>query len=322
MADTATRLIRLILLDGDPEGLRSVGVAGRTTILMGCPWSRLQMLLKRPEANRPAVYFMMGTPLGDASPYSEVVYIGECDSLASRFEQHHKEDAADWGQIFVATTTESTFNKAHARLAEHLLVERARAARRMEVLTKSTSRGSIDEGDEAFTCEFVENVVTLTQTLGVILFRPLLRVRPIERDTSASARTADVDSLSDSDKLPLFRFAYTQDDIPAQMITDGKDFVILKGSKARPDGAGIPGGIKQMRDAARAAKILTKDPSSSLEVFQADYPTTSVSTAGAMVYGSPCRGPVAWRHVGTGELYSEWVAGNAKQAVTDDLLPQ
>jgi hypothetical protein len=106
------------------------------------------------------------------------------------------------------------------------------------------------------------------------------------------------------------------------MITDGKDFVILKGSKARPDGIGISGGIKQMRDAARAAKILTKDPGSSLEVFQADYPTTSVSTAGAMVYGSPCRGPVAWRHVGTGELYSEWVAGNAKPTVIEDPLPK
>jgi hypothetical protein len=190
----------------------------------------------------------------------------------------------------------------------------------MGVLTKSTSRGSIDKGDEAFTFEFVENVVTLTQTLGVILFRPLLKIKSQEGDVSAKAANADFPP--EPDKLPIFRFAYTQDDIPAQMVTDGKDFVILKGSKARPDGVGIPGGIKQMRDAARAAKILTKDSGSSLEVFQTDYPTTSVSTAGAMIYGSPCRGPVAWRHIGTGELYSEWVAGNAKPTVIEKILPQ
>ena len=133
-------------------------------------------------------------------------------------------------------------------------------------------------------------------------------------------KNANGDIPPDSDKLPLFRFAYTQDGIPAQMVTDGKDFVILKGSKARPDGVGIPGGIKQMRDAARAAGILAKDPGSSLEVFQADYPTSSVSTAGAVVYGSPCRGPIAWRHVGTGELYSDWVAGNPRPSVIDDAL--
>lgn len=37
---------------------------------------------------------------------------------------------------------------------------------------------------------------------------------------------------------------------------------------------------------------------------------------------SPCQGPTAWRHIGAGKLYFEWVAGNAKQAVTDDLSPE
>src|SRR5689334_3497890 len=102
---TPIQLIRLTLLDGDPEGLRSAGVAGRTTKLMGCPWSRLKTFRARPEANRPAVYFIIGTPLEDNSSFNEAVYIGECDALASRFVQHHMQDAADWAQIFLATTT-------------------------------------------------------------------------------------------------------------------------------------------------------------------------------------------------------------------------
>jgi hypothetical protein len=301
-----TQLIRLILLDGDPEGLRSVAVAGRTTILMGCPWSHLQKLLGRPEANRPAVYFLMGTPFEGEKALSEVVYIGECDSLAGRFKQHHMQDVADWGQIFVATTTESTFNKAHARLAEHLLVERAKTARRMEVLTKSTSRGTIDEGDEAFTKEFVENVVTLTQTLGVLLFRPFLKIPSQKNFIPATNIESSV--IADAQNLPKFRFDYTKEKIPAEMITDGKDFVVLKGSKARADSAGISLAIKQMRDQARLDNILIKDLNSSLEVFQKDFPTTSVSAAGSMVYGSACSGPIAWRHIGTDKLYKDWVA--------------
>lgn len=304
------QLIRLTLLDGDPEGLRSAGVAGRTTILMGCPWSRLQTLLARPEANRTAVYFMVGTPLENDSLFSEVVYIGECDALASRFEQHHKQDSADWGQIFVATTTETTFNKAHARLAEHLLVERAKAAGRMRVLTKSTSQGNIDdEGDVSFAHEFVENVVTLTQTLGVVLFRPSLKINLQKSETPTAHEKAGLPN--DAEELPRFRFEYTQENIPAEMITDGKDFVVVKGSKARADSAGIPPGIKEMREAARAANILAREPGSSFEIFREDYPTTSVSAAGAMVYGSACQGPKAWRHIGTGQTYSEWVKGIA-----------
>ena len=162
-----TQLVRLTLLDGDPEGLRSVSVAGRTTLLTGCPWPKLQSLLARPEAARPAVYLMLGRSFDDAQ---EVVYIGECDSLANRFKQHHKEEAADWTEIFSATTTESTFNKAHARLAEHLLVQRAKVINRASVLTSLTSPGVLDEGDKAFTAEFVENVVTLTQILGSYSF--------------------------------------------------------------------------------------------------------------------------------------------------------
>jgi hypothetical protein len=63
-----------------------------------------------------------------------------------------------------------------------------------------------------------------------------------------------------------------------------------------------------MRDQARVDNALTKDPNSSLEVFQKDFPTTSVSAAGSMVYGSARSGPIAWRHIGTGKLYKDWVA--------------
>jgi hypothetical protein len=251
---------------------------------------------------------MIGAPSEDDPSSKETVYIGECDALQTRFEQHHKQDAADWMQIFLATTTEGTFNKAHARLAEHLLVERARKAGRAKVLNVGTSRPNMDEGDEAFTQEFVENVVTLAQTLGVILFRPSLTVSS-PKSSEAKKPSDTTDSADYIKKLPRFRFKYTHEDIPAEMVTDGKDFVVLKGSKARPDSAGLPDHIKEMRETARAQDILTKEAGSSFEVFQQDVPTKSVSAAGALVYGSSCQGPLAWHNVDTGQTYSEWVKG-------------
>lgn len=307
--NSATQLIRLTLLDGDPEGLRSVGAAGRTTVLMGCPWSRLKTLLSRSEAQRPAVYFMTGTAIEPDQEFDEVVYIGECDSLADRFKQHHKQDSADWAQIFVATTTESTFNKAHARLAEHLLVERARASKRARVLTINTSPGDVDEGDRAFTQEFVLNVVTLAQTLGVLLFRPTLESRTGSQAVGASGsdETPPVGASIQNE----FYFQYTTEKISARMVTDGKDFVILKGSKARPDGVGIPARIKELRSVARSTGVLVKEPGDVFETFKDNFATTSSSAAGSMVYGSACSGPSAWHHVATNQAYRVWVADNS-----------
>jgi hypothetical protein len=355
----SVRLIRITLLEGDPEGLRSASLAGRTTILIGCPWSRLKMLLGRPEANRPAVYFMVGVPLPPdeieessiemKTESDEVAYIGECDSLVNRFAQHSQARAADWGQIFLATTTETTFNKAHARLAEHLLCNRARSAGRAELYTKTTSPGNIgaDLGDMAYTHEFVENVATLAQALGILLFRPLLRVNrqivpsnafAMETDFESNstrkstgsetpARKADYESETmDSEidlryqpiKLPMFLFRYNGNSTPARMITDGKDFVILKGSKARAtDFPSLPAGVKRMREAARLSKSLVRDElDNSLEIFQADFPTTSASAAGSMVYGASCAGPRAWFHEGTNLSYDEWAKGTNNRGPT------
>ena len=303
----SVQLIRLTLLDGDPEGLRAVSVAGRTTVLTGCPWGRLQTLLSRPEAQRPAVYFMVGNPLQADPLFEEVVYIGECDSLADRFKSHHKHDAADWTQIFVATTTESTFNKAHARRAEHLMVDRARSAGRAKVLTTATSPGDIDEGDAAFISEFVANFFILAQTLGVLLFRPKLKVSVSTHDVSMPSKASP--SNQEEPSLSIYNFDYIKrKPVPATMATDGRDFVILKGSKARPDGRGIPDKIRKARAQARASGLLTKLPGDTLETFQEDYSTTSASFAGGMVYGSSCNGPKAWLHTITGKSYGDWVA--------------
>lgn len=313
-----TQMIRLILLNGDPEGLRSAAIAGRTTVLIACPWTQLKTLLDRDEARRPAVYLLFGSPLSDASQaYEQSIYIGECDSLAERFSGgHHKAEAAEWSQIFLATTTEGTFNKAHARLAEHRLRERAVEANRADVLTKASSEGRIDEGDAAFAHEFVENVVVLAQTLGLTLFRrPVTRVprTPQPSLTSGSEQpSSGYSSTSPSNGPELFDFDYRRGEtIKAQMALDGAEFVVTAGSLARADDLeGLSTTLAQKRRAAREAGILVPDQPG-LERFTSDYATSSPSAAGSLVYGSACAGPIAWRHVKSGLLYKDWLATEA-----------
>lgn len=296
---SGVQLVRLVLLDGDPEGLRSVSIAGRTTVVTGCPYAGLNGLRKRDEAKRPAIYFLVGD---DLQQQSEAVYIGECDSLDDRFASpHHAADRADWRHIFVASTSDRTFNKAHARRAEHLLVQRAQETKRSIVLTKQTSAGELDDGDAAFAREFAANVFVLAEILGVSVFRPFPTA------TQGSGTNADTAPLGDQD---VFEFSYTGQVIPARMVIDGKAFIILKGSKAvADDKKGLPDSIRAMRQAARAAGALVKDPANpSFEVFTADHTTSSTSAAGSMVYGSSCAGPIAWRHATSRQSYKDWIA--------------
>ena len=290
----ATRLVRLQLLNGDPEGLRSANIAGRTTEVTGCPWIELPALLQQPEAKRPAVYFLVGLmPESDSTgDVAEAVYVGECDSLSERFSgKHHRAEDAEWSQIFVATAREDTFNKAHARLAEHLLTLRAHEAGRATVLTKQTSPGNLPEGDISFATEFVENVIVLAQVLGVSVFRPKPKLKAnVTTEIPAIGAQGTQAEISEI----VWEFAYTKQPVAARMIVDGSKFIVLKGSKARKraDAASSPFAYNQQNIAMKLG-ALVEEPGGEL-IFKDDFAARSISAAGAAVYGSNCQGPDAW----------------------------
>lgn len=306
-----TRLIRIQLVTGDPEGLRSASIAGRTTEISGCPWTDLPTLLRRPEAERPAVYFLIGTPLSESQTegLQEAIYVGECDSLKDRFSgKHHKQEAADWTQIFLATETGDTFNKAHGRLAEHLLTRKARDAGRALVLTRQTSEGNISDGDTAFTQEFVENVVILAQVLGVTLFRP-----SIHATKSLLQDQPGTNALVSSDQIWVYR--YGKQAVSEKMVQDGKRFVILAGSETRatPDPVGQYFG-KSIRTAAIEAGALVKDEKENVYRFVKDFQVGSLSAAAAAIYGQNATGPDAWYDEKTNMSYRDWLNKKASTA--------
>lgn len=301
MSDARTQLIRLVLLDGDPAGLRSVTIANRTTVLTGCPISRLGDLKTRDEAQRPAVYFLTGEE-GDGSG---VIYVGECDSLADRFKaKHHAMDKADWRQVVVASTTDGVFNKAHARRAEHLLVARAKDLDRFKVMTDQTSPGKLDEGDAALAREFVANVVLLAEIMGVSAFRP--------KPSKPSGNQASVPGPDDGPVPvtldgPVFRIAGVKG-VDAKLRTDGEGFLLLGGSQAKAaEAPSCPPMARTLRAQAIKSGALVAGPTPGLLTFTGDLPVPSTSTAGSVVSGNSISGPASWVHEGTNQTYAEWV---------------
>ncbi|MGK7867852.1 hypothetical protein ACFHPP_11330 [Falsiroseomonas sp. E2-1-a20] len=261
---------------------------------------------ERDEAKRPAIYFLSGE--GEAG---EVIYIGECDSLAERFRgKHHALEKADWRQITVASTTDETFNKAHARRAEHLLVEASRILRRALVLTDQTSLGKLSDGDAAFAQGFVDDVALLAEIIGVRVFRappnqaPMQRLDPAKAPRPALATPPSLDiAVGDT-----FRFVGARD-INAQMRADGSGFIILAGSELRKSAPGAtPPGIIALRNRALQSDLLESHPEKSeLMRFKTDFPVGSTSAAAGVLTGTSLRGPHAWLHEAPGRRYDQWI---------------
>ena len=90
--------------------------------------SDLADLLKRDEAQRTGVYFLLGddeTTVGDAR-----CYIGEADVVADRLRHHHREKDF-WDRVVVITSKDTNPTKSHGRYLESRLISLATQAARV-----------------------------------------------------------------------------------------------------------------------------------------------------------------------------------------------
>ena len=291
-----TRLVRLELLNGDPDGLRIARIQGRTTDVMACPWVDLPSLLKEDNAKLPAVYVLVGVkPDPKSAEPSDAAYIGQCNSLSDRFSgKHHKAEDAEWTLVLLASMREDAFNSAHALLAEDRLTRIAREAGRAEILTKQTSPGNLSKGDVAFAESFVEDVTVLAQIMGVAIFRPKVKIKSSISKSDTESPQAEPNPALDIGEIE-WQFSYTKEIIKARMMTDGSKFVVLSGSQVRKHANPklSPFAAKQQELAFQSGALVEKKDGGGL-IFVDDFVTSSVSAAGAVVYGSNCRGPDAW----------------------------
>ena len=116
-----------------------------------------------------------------------------------------------------------------------------------------------------------------------------------------------MESVAAVNTTPKFEFYYTQQsDVKAEMIPDGKFFVLLKGSQIAPDKVSIWGSTKALRDELRQAGDIILASDDKYEAIQKDIVFPSTSAAGAFVYGASCAGPSAWRTINGKQLYKDW----------------
>lgn len=110
----AGRTVRLFLVDGTPGGLLTAEIMNWTGHVIAAPRSDLAELVKRPEAARTGIYFLLGDDpdsLGGSR-----AYIGEADDISNRLRQHSRpEDQGGkdfWDRVTVVTSKDANLTKA------------------------------------------------------------------------------------------------------------------------------------------------------------------------------------------------------------------
>jgi len=82
----AGSLIRLFLVDENPNGLKTVEISNMTIFTTMFPRTKLKNFLDREEAERPGCYILLGNNIDN--PEETVAYIRESESVKNRLRSH------------------------------------------------------------------------------------------------------------------------------------------------------------------------------------------------------------------------------------------
>ncbi len=283
----AGKSIRLFLVDGSPQGMRTAEVGNWTGLALVCPRTDLSRLGEREEVQRTGVYILIGPSERSASGLA--VYVGEGDEVWGRLSSHDtKKDFWTWVVLFVSK--DANLTKAHVRWLESTLVREIKQARRAEVLNgNEPPAGKLPEADTSDMETFFENVRLLLPTLGVNVFA-------IEAPTPEAATK------------PELILELKWEDAKAECVVREGQFVVKRGSTARTkEVESLGDSSRSLRKSLRDAGVLV--PIAGTEAllrFAQEYAFDSPSAAAGVVAGTGLNGRAAWKLRASGESYKEW----------------
>ena len=298
------QMIRLVLLAGEPTALRFVQLAGRTTRVTACPMATRSDIYQRPEGDKPAVYILTGPDPDGLERLA--VYVGECDSFSQRFRgKHHAQERAEWSEVFVATTTDGTLNKAHALFAENILRQAIVSAGLATSFTERTLSPTLDEGDRAFAAAFAEDVVMLLKVLGLDIFSARHRASYVSGKpvNVAMKNNGSDESVDPAGELPIF--VYETKGVRGRMQPSGSSFVVLAGSTlSKEETKSIPEKAKRIREDGLKSGLISNQ--NGAFIVEKDIPVGNISLAGSIVSGNAMAGRDLWRLESSNTTYREW----------------
>jgi len=278
----AGRSVRLFLVDGTPQGMRTAEVGNWTGLALVCPRTDLLKLGKRDSVRGAGVYLLVGPSETLSSRLR--VYVGEADDVWARLQSHdNQKDWWTWVVVFV--TKDENLTKAHVRWLEAKLVREVQAAKRADIENGvEPGGGHLPEADTADMETFLENIRLLLPVLGIDVL------------------VADIHGSGMSGLTLELKWEGAK----AECVVRDGQFVVKKGSTARAKEVDSLGeGYRALRQRLKTVALL-QPGDNGLLVFASDYAFDSPSAAAAVVTGTGLNGRAHWKVKGEGISYKEW----------------
>jgi hypothetical protein len=287
--------IKLFLVDGTPGGLTTAEITNWTGHVLSARRSDLADLLRRDEAQRTGIYFLLGDD--EAAVGETRCYIGEADVVADRL-RHHQREKEFWDRVVVITSKDSNITKSHGRYLESRLISLATEADRVALENKDRPPvPALPEADASDMDYFLTQLQIVLPVLGV----NAIRVR----------RPSGVAALPVEDS-PVFRLTNTRSGVNAQAQQIDGEFTVLAGSRVVATWHGVGKAESTIRAYAsyRAEhKRLLANGAIAVEgdhgVLTRDVVFGSPSTAGAVALGRSCNGRREWISA-DGQMFGAW----------------
>lgn len=263
--------IRILLVDGKPEGIRIVEKSNWTGVAVLASRSQLPEALARAEMGRPGIYVLTGEGEGGAP----TLYVGEADVLRDRLKQHASRKDF-WTRFVAFVSSNEGLNKAHVRYLESRLIALARAANQWVVENATVpAEPPLSEADRAGVDGFLREMLVIYPILGIDAFE------------AASAEVA-VPGLASDLRLKERGAAGL-----GREVSDG--FVVLAGSRARIEEVpSIHSYLRDLRMQLLERGVLAREGEHL--VFTQDYRFSSPSTAAGVLVGGASNGRRAWKN--------------------------
>jgi len=278
--------IKLFLVDGTPGGLTTSEITNWTGHVLAARRSDLADLLRRDEAQRTGVYFLLGDD--EAAVGDTRCYIGEADVVADRL-RHHERARDFWDRVVVITSKDTNLTKSHSRYLESRLIALASLAGRA-TLENGTAPPvpRLPEADASDMDYFLTQLQIVLPILGV----NAIRVRPAKQSLTTSV---------DVTVSPIFRIQNSKAGVDAKAQQIDGEFTLLAGSivVAAWQGVGKAASTIKAYASYRAQhERLLADGAIMVENgvgrVTRDIVFPSPSTAGAVSLGRSCNGRMEW----------------------------
>jgi len=275
------RLIRLFLVDGNPNGLRTVEISNMTIYTTVFPRAKLQDFLQRDESNKAGCYVLIGRDID--RPEEMLVYIGEGENVGYRLKYHalseHQKEF--WEEAIVFTSKDDYITKTQIQYLESELYRLADEAGSVKLENNNRpSKPNLSEVDNAEMQQFLNAIKLILSSIGIEIL-----------ESNRISKSPDKEQIQER------IFEFTIKGATGHMKIEEDKYIVLKGSTAiienRPS---IRPAVEKKRKKLLENGVMKRK--GEFYQFVEDYIFNSPSYAAAAISGGGENGRRVWQYKG------------------------